>query len=439
MTFLNVIVILPILFVVQHSLSVEVARYDNYRVYEVTASTSGHLETLEFLKSSSDSVIFLESGSKVGDYFNIVVAPHKLADFAATLENEGMHARVLEMNLQEPIDAERNRMVSKRIKGIFDWTDYRDLTEIHDWLEKLALEYDQVEIINGGRSYENRTIKGVKVSYKSGNPGIFIEGGIHAREWISPATVTYILNQLLTSEEKSVRHIAENYDWYIFPSVNPDGYAYSHKTDRLWRKTRTPYPGGCFGADPNRNWDYYWAEKGSSHRCTAESFAGSHPFSEIETKTLSDYINSLRGKIQTYITFHSYSQLLLFPYGHTSQHAENHQDMNEIAKATVTSLAQRYGTKYRYGNIYDAIYPASGGSGEWAYGVQGIKLVFTYELRPAHGWVGFVLPPEQIIPTGEETLDSLVTLVDEAAKRGYYKVGVESFKTLEKKCTCPTD
>ncbi|XP_058446249.1 zinc carboxypeptidase A 1-like [Malaya genurostris] len=436
MTFLTIVLLLPILFAVQRSLGSEVARYDNYRVYEVTATSPAHLETLDFLKSSSDSFIFLESGSKVGDYFNIVVAPHKLADFTATLENEGMPARVLEMDLQQPIEAERNRIVSKRIKGIFDWTEYRDLQEIHDWLEKLALEYDQVEVISGGRSYENRTLKGVKVSYKSGNPGIFIEGGIHAREWISPATVTYVLNQLLTSEEKSIRHIAENYDWYIFPSVNPDGYVYSHRTDRLWRKTRTPYPGGCYGADPNRNWDFYWAEKGSSHRCTSESFAGPQPFSEIETKTLSNYINSLQGKIQTYISFHSYSQLLLFPYGHSSLHTENHQDLSEIAKATVTSLSRRYGTKYRYGNVYDTIYPASGGSGEWAYGVQGIKLVFTYELRPARGWVGFVLPPEQIIPTGEETLDSLVTLVDEASKRGYYKVGVDSFKTLEKKCVC---
>ncbi|XP_053692038.1 zinc carboxypeptidase-like [Sabethes cyaneus] len=436
MSVLDIKKFMLVLIVVKNGCGTEFARYDNYRVYEVVANSAKHLETLEFLKTSSDSFIFLESGNKIGDSFSIVVAPHKFADFVASLENEGMYPRLMDRNLQQSIDDERNRMLSKRTKGIFDWTEYHDLDEINTWLDKLATEYSQVEIINGGRSYENRTLTGVKVSYKSGNPGIFIEGGIHAREWISPATVTYILNELLTSEDKQVRNLAENYDWYIFPSVNPDGYVYSHQKDRLWRKTRTPFPGGCFGADPNRNWDFYWAEKGSSHRCTAESFAGPFPFSEVEMKTFSEYINSLRGKIQLYISFHSYSQLLLFPYGHTSQHTENHQDLNDIAKAAVTSLAQRYGTKYRYGNIYDAIYPASGGSGEWAYGVQGIKLVYTYELRPAHGWVGFVLPPEQIIPTGEETLDSLVTLVHEAKERGYFKVGIETFNAVEKKCIC---
>lgn len=52
--------------------------------------------------------------------------------------------------------------------------------------------------------------------------------GIHAREWIAPATVTYILNELLTSSDPAVRDVAESYDWYIFPSVNPDGYEYTH-------------------------------------------------------------------------------------------------------------------------------------------------------------------------------------------------------------------
>ena len=86
--------------------------------------------------------------------------------------------------------------------------------------------------IIGGSSYEGRRIKGVKLSYKEGNPGIFIEGGIHAREWISPAVVTYILNELILSDDSRVRYMAESYDWYIFPVFNPDGYEYTHTTVR---------------------------------------------------------------------------------------------------------------------------------------------------------------------------------------------------------------
>uniref|UniRef100_A0A023ES11 Zinc carboxypeptidase A 1 n=1 Tax=Aedes albopictus TaxID=7160 RepID=A0A023ES11_AEDAL len=400
----------------------EVARYDNYRVYEVIPTSSSQLKLLNDLKQSSDSLIFLESGTNVGTKFNIVVAPHKLADFTEALHNEGIHARLLETNMQKSIDEEKQRMVSKRARGAFDFNNYYELEDIHAWLDKLANQYDQVELLEGGHSYENRSIKGVKVSYKSGNPGVFIEGGIHAREWISPATVAYILNELLTSTDPKVRNIAENYDWYMFPSVNPDGYVYTHKKDRLWRKTRTPYSGGCFGADPNRNWDFHWAEQGTSSRCQSETYGGPYAFSEVETKTLSEFVASLKGKIQAYISFHSYSQLLLFPYGHTHEHTPNHNDLDEIAKATVTSLAKRYGTKYNYGNIYDAIYPASGASVDWAYGTLDVKIAYTYELRPGSGsWNGFVLPPKQIVPTGEETLDSLVTLLEESQKRGYYE------------------
>lgn len=400
----------------------EIARYDNYRVYEVKIDSVDQLKVLNELRESSDSYIFLHGGHKVGDKFSIVVAPHKFADFTETLEHEYISFRVLETNLQQSIDEERARIQTKRTKGVFDWTEYHELDEIHTWLESLAAEYKHVEVIEGGRSYENRSLKGVKVSYKSGNPGIFLEAGIHAREWISPATVTYILNELLTSNDTAVRNIAENYDWYVFPSVNPDGYVYTHKRDRLWRKTRTPYSAGCFGADPNRNWDFHWAEQGTSNRCHSETYGGPHAFSEVETKSLAKYIESLKGKIQAYIAFHSYSQLLLFPYGHTIEHTPNHDDLNDIAKATVTSLAKRYGTQYQYGNIYEAIYPASGASADWVYGTLGVKVAYTYELRPnSNSWNGFVLPPKQIIPTGEETLDSLVTMVEESAKKGYYE------------------
>ena len=72
----------------------------------------------------------------------------------------------------------------------------------------------------------------MRLSYKEGNPGIFIEGGIHAREWISPAVVTYILNELILSDDSRVRYMAESYDWYIFPVFNPDGYEYTHTTVR---------------------------------------------------------------------------------------------------------------------------------------------------------------------------------------------------------------
>ena len=46
--------------------------------------------------------------------------------------------------------------------------------------------------------------------------------GIHAREWISPATCTYIMNELV-SHRAGHRDIIDFYDVYILPVMNPDG------------------------------------------------------------------------------------------------------------------------------------------------------------------------------------------------------------------------
>ena len=48
---------------------------------------------------------------------------------------------------------------------------------------------------------------------------IFKSKGIHAREWISPATASYLAKQL--SEKKSALLAA--FDVYILPLANPDG------------------------------------------------------------------------------------------------------------------------------------------------------------------------------------------------------------------------
>lgn len=101
----------------------------------------------------------------------------------------------------------------------------------------------------------------------------------------------------------------------------------------MWRKSRQPH-GTCVGADINRNWDFHhngkvhnkqswrdastaryliFLEIGSSSNPCSETFAGPKPFSEVEALVLSKFIQSI-AKVNLYISFHSYSQLLMFPY-----------------------------------------------------------------------------------------------------------------------------
>lgn len=53
---------------------------------------------------------------------------------------------------------------------------------------------------------------------------------------------------------------------------------------------------------------------------------------------------------------------------------------------------------------------------DWVEALYKTPITYTYELRDT-GRYGFDLPAEQIVPTAEETLDSLVTILQEAAKR----------------------
>ena len=130
-------------------------------------------------------------------------------------------------DVQSLIDQENPVKHRKRVG--FDFKSYHKLKDIYSWLNSLAKAYpERVEVVVGGKTFEGRPIKGVKLSFKEGNPTVFIEGGIHAREWISAATVTYLIDQLLTSKDPQVRQLADSHDWYLFPSFNPDGYEYTH-------------------------------------------------------------------------------------------------------------------------------------------------------------------------------------------------------------------
>lgn len=175
---------------------------------------------------------------------------------------------------------------SKNIKPLnvsasdFGWKNFYQLETIHAWLDHLAEKYkDLITPLTIGTSYEGRPLKGVKLSYRKGNTAVFIEAGVHAREWISPATATFILNQLLTSTDPKVQNIARNFDWIVFPVFNPDGYKYTFDVDRLWRKNRERF-GSCFGVDLNRNWNSSWSkiDQGSREPC-GNNYPGPYVFS----------------------------------------------------------------------------------------------------------------------------------------------------------------
>ncbi|KAH8293119.1 hypothetical protein KR044_005420 [Drosophila immigrans] len=394
----------------------EKVRYDNHAVYKIKLSNALQRQLLlQLAKRHQSYNLWNESPSEL----HLMVSPNAKSEFEKHLNNANVTADIFIPNVQALIDTENT---NTRAAQSFGWTRYNTLAEIETWLDEILAKYSDVtEEIIIGKSYEGRTIRGIKISYKTGNPGVFIESNIHAREWITSATATWFINELLSSEDELIRELAESHDWYIVPVLNVDGFAYTHEKDRLWRKTRQPVStSSCIGADPNRNYDVHWMENGGASKdpC-AEDFAGPNPFSEPEIKAMSEYLNSVKDQVNVLLAFHSYSQLLLSPYGHTDvQYPENYADLLTAAMAYADAVeALPYGTVYDYGSAATMLYTASGATNDYAYQL-GIKIAYTVEFRDK-GFFGFVLPPAFIIPNAEEALIGIIALLAKCKTLGY--------------------
>lgn len=184
--------------------------------------------------------------------------------------------------------------------------------------------------------------------------------------------------------------------------MNPDGYEYTHTSDRLWRKNRRPHT-FCSGVDLNRNYGYKWGGQGASRQPCAETFAGSGPFSEPETKAVQDFLTSSAANFKGSLSFHSYGQYILYPWGYDRKVPPDHADLKKVGDEGAAAIKAINGNEYTVGPAGNTLYPASGGSDDWAKGTMKFKYSYTVELRDT-GRHGFMLPADQILSTGKETL-----------------------------------
>lgn len=214
------------------------------------------------------------------------------------------------------------------------WSAYHRLVDIFGYLDYLANTYpDLCSVQTIGQSVQGRPLKVLRISNgKPSNKAIWIDGGIHAREWISPASVTYIVDRFVEEWEDQPKYI-QNIDWYILPVSNPDGYEYTHQTDRLWRKNRGGTGSGrCAGVDLNRNFGYLWGGQGASRQPCSETFAGSGAFSEPETKALQTFMAGSAADFKAFLTFHSYGQYILYPWGYDRTVPPDYEDLDRVGK-----------------------------------------------------------------------------------------------------------
>jgi len=303
---------------------------------------------------------------------------------------------------------------TQKTKELIFFAEYHTFPEIERWVVEVADRHPKLTtLITVATTYEKRDLRGLRIgsNASSDQPVFFFNCGIHAREWIAPATCVYIIHHLVEGygKDSQITQLLDSMNFHVLPVLNADGYVYTWERDRLWRKSRTPNAGStCIGTDPNRNFDDHWGTVGTSKSPCSDIYCGSAPFSEPVAKGLSNYVSTL-DNLLVYIDFHSYSQMFLSPWGWTTTRPVDYTVQMAGMKAAVDALTAVHGTKYTYGPSSTTIYETSGGTDDWVYSALGVKLSYVVELRDT-GRYGFLLPAAQIVPTGQETMAAVMAL-----------------------------
>ena len=317
----------------------EEAKYKGYKVLAVTPSTAAELTWLVGFKVNTTlncSLDWWNDPSLPTVPVSFSVNPDCLHLVTEELEGQGLSFNITIPDLEDLITEERYyRAISNLYRDPYDWSEdiYHNLTEINNRIEWLVDTYSEVlSTKNLATTYEGRNID-VVIARQPGatnKPVIWIDCGIHAREWVSPPACLHAINQLAINQNSvdPEENLLELFDFYILPVANPDGYEYSWTSDRMWRKNRRPvgdqnsgWDRCDFGVDPNRNFPVaFYAGYGSSSNPCDDSYKGTKPFSEAESQAVMNGINIMQSKygkknIAAFVSIHAYSQLWMSPYG----------------------------------------------------------------------------------------------------------------------------
>ena len=373
-------------------------RYDDHAI--VTAWVENDDE-LAMLRRIADELWSERPGPGAVD---ARIAPGRMQQLRAT----GLEFEIRISNVQSQIDLERARLTSSPTAHGADWfSDFRDLSEIQAKLQDMvAAAPDRVELQTIGESLEGRPIEALRIGYAATSaPAVLYTGTMHAREWLATMATMCVANTFATSDDPAVLDLIERVGVWVVPVINPDGYEISWTSDRYWRKNARD----GYGVDLNRNWGYQWALVGSSADPYEENYHGEGPFSEPESAALRDFMIEQPG-IAAHIDFHSYSQLILRPWGYGYDIPADEATLSLLGQQM--SDAMWAATSTDYPSIHAAeLYPAAGAVDDWSYGERGV-MSFTIEMRGDD----FVVPPSQIDPACRENVAAALAVAQWVAQ-----------------------
>lgn len=319
-------------------------------------------------------------------------------------------------------------------------------------------------VVDVGRSSKGRAIPALKVG-KGTRHKVLFTGAHHSREWVSVEIPYYVAEYLVrnykeeptTYKERLLKKLVDTRTIWFVPMVNPDGHAFTTSRDRMWRANRrevrfpafritrnwtpdgrlspSPVPGGrtetldipegsATGVDINRNyptneWGVETAKENRPRTSRNPSDSGANSIwcgpsagSEPETQAIVQLIQ--RERFRASITYHNFSQLLLYP--DAAREDDFVQDVGQGMGSLINETASPIYT-YQAGS---ALYETTGDAMDFSYEQSPGRPSFTPELRPPHdapdAHIFSGLPENQIEPCFKENLGAALALINCAGR-----------------------
>ncbi|MFV2102006.1 M14 family zinc carboxypeptidase [Micromonospora sp. LOL_024] len=318
-------------------------------------------------------------------------------------------------------------------------SNYHDYPEMIAAVNKVVADHPTIaRKVSIGTSYEGRDLVAVKISDNvatdENEPEILFNAQQHAREHLTVEMAIYLLNLFTDGygSDSQITSLVNGREIWVVPSVNPDGSEYDIATGsyRSWRKNRQPNSGSSYvGTDLNRNWSYNWGCcGGSSGSTSSDTYRGPSAFSAPETQALRNFVNSrvVGGvqQIKANIDFHTYSQLVLWPYGYTYNNTA--PGMTTDQYNTFATIGQQMAATNGYTAQQSSdLYVTDGSSIDWMWATHGIW-AYTFELYPGSASGGGFYPPDEVIPQQTSRNREAVLMLSEYADCPYRAIGKQA-------------
>lgn len=393
-------------------MSAAVAQPDQLTIYRVSASSDAAAQRLvnagfDVLEDRDGDSLFV-----LGD-----------ARTATALRDKGFAPRAVETLRPATWKAPSTRLVPNAAAPAVDPIDetyyggYRTVRAQHAHLDKVVTDHpDLATVVDYGDSYLKTVnpatgydLKAICLTKKQAGdcaqtptapkPRFLLMTQIHAREIVTGDVAWRFIDHLANNyaSNAQVKALLDTTEVWVVPIVNPDGVdVVQQGGNRPYLQRKNLRGSGCAnpptasshkGVDLNRNTAFRWGGAGSSTSLCSQTYRGTGPDSEPETKAINGLFRKLfadqRGPGTTdpapantrgaMISIHSYAGMNLFPWGYTNADSPNH--------AKLRAIAQRMSSfnGYQFGQPGDILYNASGTSDDWTYGELGIAS-FTIEL-----------------------------------------------------------